>query len=449
MTATSKDQVHPGATGGLALLAIAAVIGLVIATAMQVEALSAARTLLALREYDQLALMRELLLGPVLALAAVSALGRLLAAGAAEPEPLRRLGHISLAVGAAGFTLVLGSALCAGFVGVVVAAGGAALWCAAGALEGLGLLVRRFPSAGLMTRSALRVAGAALAVTLPIGATLAIVIVAEHYTHDALWRGSGDDLGAMRQALRDCILPAVPIALIAVLGATLDSIAEAARRPFVALASTRTALWALALLGFVGYCGHLLTTDGAARAAVGSFFGLALLVPIVVVLGNAIATVWYGALELGALPWAGIGALVCVVERVGLGIPLFVADGRAPLQASALGAAGDELQLAALAFGLVTALHRAAPRLPTPLRSFFFAGALAFAGVQLSLFARLGAATWPRSYLAPAVRSELVATLGLALALFAVGLIATELARALRLARTRRGRLPIRDPYAA
>jgi hypothetical protein len=139
---------------------------------------------------------------------------------------------------------------------------------------------------------------------------------------------------------------------------------------------------------------------------------------------------------------AVLAALVLLVERIVLALPQALLLLRGELERSELAAAGDELSLAALAFVVAaTVMERPVPRATV-------AGAVAFAGVELTVLARLTASALPRAVqgLPILVGAERVAAAGMLLVVIAATGVARLVLDATRSARAASART---DPEAS
>lgn len=422
----------------LAFVFGAAVTGFVLAAAAQVVMTVPDALSIDAPELTRLALLRDLLLRAVLPAAAMAAFGRLLVREVVPSTVLVRLSHLALGGGAVGLACLLAGAVLRSGVDLVVIAIGLALILGATALEAIALLVSStsLRSSSTMAPAAARVAALGALATLPLAAALLALTVSEHFTGRSLWRGVGGDLAAFERAIRDCAAPLLSLALVVALGVLLDAIATAARRTFFALTSSRVALWALVMLGIACWSGQLGELSGRS-AAVRSFFALSLLVPAVVLLGNTLATLALGRLDRTAISWSALAAMVLILERAAIGIPLGLADLQIVLRDAGLAAAATELELTALGFALVSAALRMNASISLGAGELRLSGLIAFVGVQVAFAARLASAQLPRGFIGlPRLQvAEAVASLGLLLGLAAATLLVFEVARGLRTAR--------------
>ena len=365
---------------------VASVTAVLFSIAARLELLSPAQTLMSAEVFTQVALLRDGLFAFAVTLPSVAALGHLLLPRALPDSPTARLDNLAIIAHLGGAALLLAATATAGWVPLLLLAGAGALMCIAGTVQALAFLGRlraprpRGDEPELFARALLLTAVAEL-VALPVAAAALVVLVVERATGQALWHGAGADPLVFEHWLRVCMQPIAYVAVVPCLGLVSDIVGTRGRAPTVAMA-------AMLILGGVAW-GARLFGDGTAPAiAIGSFFSLALLVPITVVVGH-----WLATLDGQGVPrWFAVGFMVCFAELAVTALPLALADVSQSLQVTTFAAAHHELLVAALAFAVAAALHRAWPGLTgasyghTPA---LVGGALALLGLQLAIAPQL------------------------------------------------------------
>lgn len=370
----------------LVAVAIASVTAVLFAVAARLELLTPTATMMNGDVFAQVTLLRDGLFAFGVTLPSIAALGHLLLPPASADSPSARLENLAVGAHLGGASLLLGATLTSGWAPLLLVAGAGALVCIAGTLQALAFL-GRLRAAGRRDEqpapfaSALTLTVLAELLVLPITAAAFVVLVVEHATGQALWHGVGAEPSSFEHWLRLCMQPVAYVAVVPCLGVASE-IVEAKGRAVTA------SMAAMLVLGGMAWAARLFGDGSAAAVAVSSFFSLALLAPVVVLVGH-----WLAALSSKTVPqWLAVAFIVCFVESALAALPLGLADVAQLLDAGAFGAAHRELLVATLGFAVAAALHRAWPTLTgvQPGRTPALVGGLiALLGLQLAIVPQL------------------------------------------------------------
>jgi heme/copper-type cytochrome/quinol oxidase subunit 1 len=375
------------AAGHLLALAIASVLALLFALAVRLQLLAPASPRMDVETFRQLALIRDAFFALALALPSIAALGHLLLPPAQPDSRTARLDHLAAGAQLGGAALLMAATGTRAWTSLLLLAGAGALVCFGGALQALGFLGRlRTPlprrAAPTSFARALSVTAIAELIALPIATAAFACLVTERVAHAPLWHHAAADPILFEHWLRRALALLPYVALLPCLGVAADQLQVRSRALPVAFA-------ALALLGGVAGAARVFGGDGPAATAVFSFFALALLVPATVVVGNLAA---YGRVDASPASWLALAFVLCFAELTIAGLPLAMADRGRALAATTFAAAHQQLLLAAIAFAVASALHRAWPALaarPHGARLAQLGCAIAFFGVQLAAATQL------------------------------------------------------------
>jgi cytochrome c oxidase subunit 1 len=444
LTGSVPDENQPRggrrwAAGHLVALATASLLAVLFALATRAERLSPTPSLMDAATFRQLALLRDAFFALALALPSVTVLGHLLLPPALPGSPTARLDRLAVGAHLVGAAVLVAATATGSWATLELLAAAGALVGIGGILQALGFLGRlrtpqpRHAPTTMFARALALTALAELLVLPALVASFAILLT-ERLAHVELWRHAGADPLLFEHWLRRTLQPIAYVALVPCLGVVADELGARSRAVMRAAAL-------LLLFGIIAGAARLFGDDGAASVAVGSFFSLALLVPLTVAVGNLLA---HGRVGDGAAAWFAFAFVLCLVELGLTGLPLGMASLGPELAATAFAAAHQELLLAGLAFAVATALHRAWPSLTADARGQRLARtgcAIALFGVQLAVVAQLvaGRRGMPLTfeYPAPLRAFAIVTALGWLLAAAGAATIGANLVATARAARRR------------